>query len=107
FGLLILKVSEVLAFSKMLAAPKALVIVGAEETVRLAEAVLPVPPLVEVTLPVVFVYCPSAAPVTAMLNWHWLLVLMLAPESAIPVGAVVVSVPPQTVAEALATVRPA
>ena len=95
-----------LAFSKMLAAPKALVIVGAEATVRLAEAVLPVPPLVEVTLPVVFVYCPSAAPVTVTLNWHWLLVLMAAPESAIPVGAVVVSVPPQTVAVAFATVRP-
>ena len=31
---------------------------------------------------------------------------MVAPVSAIPVGAVVVSVPPQTVAEALATVRP-
>src|SRR5689334_10004123 len=31
---------------------------------------------------------------------------MVAPVSAMPVGAVVVSVPPQTVAEALATVRP-
>src|SRR4051812_24518126 len=31
---------------------------------------------------------------------------MVAPVSAIPVGAVVVSVPPQTVAEALATVNP-
>lgn len=34
------------------------------------------------------------------------MVAIVAPESAIPVGAVVVSVPPQTVAEALATVRP-
>src|SRR5882757_9146390 len=32
---------------------------------------------------------------------------MVAPEIAIPVGAVVVKVPPQTVAEALATVSPA
>src|SRR5271156_930449 len=31
---------------------------------------------------------------------------MVAPESAIPVGAVVVTVPPHTVAEAFATVRP-
>ena len=55
FGLLILKVRDVEPFSRMLAAPKALVIVGGVATVRLAEAVLPVPPLVEVTLPVVLV----------------------------------------------------
>jgi len=106
FGLLMLKVSEVLAFSRMLAAPKALVIVGGVPTVKLAVAVLPVPPLVEVTLPVVLVYWPAAAPVTVTLNWHWLFAAIVAPVSAIPVGAVVVSVPPQTVAEALATVRP-
>ncbi len=40
------------------------------------------------------------------LNWHWLFAAIVAPVSAIPVGAVVVSVPPQTVAVALATVRP-
>src|SRR5215813_4974164 len=54
-GLLILKVSEVVALSRMLAAPNALLMVGAEATVRFALAVLPVPPLVEVTAPVVFV----------------------------------------------------
>src|SRR6476661_2587525 len=106
FGLLMLKVNDVLAFSRMLAAPKALVIVGGVPTVRFAVAVLPVPPLVEVTLPVVFVYWPAAAPVTVTENWHWLLALMVAPVSAMPVGAVVVSVPPQTVEVALATVRP-
>src|SRR6476659_10911904 len=100
------KVSDVVPFSGMLAAPKALVIDGGEATVRLAEAVLPVPPFVEVTLPVVLVYCPEAAPVTVTLNWHWPLVLIVAPESAIPVGAVVVSVPPQTVAVASAMVSP-
>src|SRR6185312_13871569 len=99
-------VNEVVPFSGIVAAPKTLVIVGGEATVRLADAVLPVPPLVEVTFPVVFVYCPEAAPVTVTLNWHWLLAAMVAPESAIPVGAVVVSVPPHTVAVALATVRP-
>jgi hypothetical protein len=62
--------------------------------------------LVEVTLPVVLVYCPEAAPVTVTLNWHWLLTAIVAPVSAIPVGAVVVSVPPQTVAVAFATVSP-
>lgn len=43
---------------------------------------------------------------TVTLNWHWLLAAMVPPERAIPVGAVVVRVPPQTVAVALATVRP-
>src|SRR5580765_7715302 len=100
------KVSDVVPFSGILAAPKALVIDGGEATVRLAEAVLPVPPLVEVTLPVVLVYCPEAAPVTVTLNWHWLLAAIVAPTKEIPVGAVVVSVPPQTVAEAFATVSP-
>src|SRR5882672_10384508 len=42
-----------------------------------------------------------------MLNWHWLFVAMVAPVIAIPVGAVVVTVPPHTVAEAFATVSPA
>ncbi len=100
------KVSEAVPFSGMLAAPKALVMVGGVATVRFAEAVLPVPPLVEVTLPVVLVYCPEAAPVTVTLNWHWLFTAIVALVNAIPVGEVVVSVPPQTVAEALATVSP-
>src|SRR4249920_2359020 len=106
FGLERLKVSDVLAFSRMLAAPKALVIVGGVPTVRFAVAVLPVPPLVEVTLPVVFVYWPAAAPVTVTENWQLLLALIVAPVNAMPVGAVVVNVPPQTVEVALATVRP-
>lgn len=106
FGLVILKVSEVIPFSGMLAAPKAFVIVGGVATLRLALAVLPVPPLVEVTLPVVLVYWPAAAPVTVTENWHWLLTAIVAPVRAMPVGAVVVKVPPQTVAEALATVSP-
>ena len=99
-------VSEVVPFSGMLAAPNTLVMVGGVATVKLADAVLPVPPLVEVTLPVVLVYCPEAAPVTVTLNWHWLLTAMVAPVRAIPVGFVVVSVPPQTVAVAFATVKP-
>ena len=95
FGFVILNVRLVVPFSGMLAAPNAFVIVGGEATVRLAEAVLPVPPLVELTLPVVLVYCPETVPVTVTLNWHWLLTAIVAPVSAIPVGAVVVSVPPQ------------
>jgi len=54
-GFWMVNVSDVVPFSGMLAAPNAFVIVGGVATVRLAEAVLPVPPLVEVTLPVVLV----------------------------------------------------
>src|SRR5438270_4066498 len=99
-------VSEVVPFKGICAAPKALVMEAGVATVKLAEAVLPVPPLVEVTLPVVLVYCPEAAPVTVTLNWHWLFTAIVAPVREMPVGEVVVSVPPQTVAEAFATVRP-
>ena len=54
-GLVMVKVSEVVPFSAMFAAPKALAIDGGATTAMLAEAVPPVPPLVEVTFPVVFV----------------------------------------------------
>ena len=55
FGFEMLNVSDVVPFSGIVAAPNALAIEGGEATVRLALAVLPVPPLVEVTAPVVFV----------------------------------------------------
>jgi hypothetical protein len=55
FGLLMAKVRSVVPFNGIVAAPNALLIAGAVATIRLAEAVLPAPPLVEVTLPVVFV----------------------------------------------------
>src|SRR5437899_4168420 len=87
-------------------APNALTIDGGVATVRFAVAVLPVPPFVEVALPVVFVYWPDEAPVTVTLNWHWPLTAIVAPERAMPVGAVVVNVPPHAVADALATARP-
>src|SRR5262249_54141558 len=54
-GLLMVKVKEVLPFSGILAAPNALEMVGGASTVRFAEALLPVPPLVELTAPVVLV----------------------------------------------------
>src|SRR6185437_7403589 len=105
-GFVMVKVSEVVPFSGMLAAPNTFAIDGGVATVRFAVAVLPVPPLVEVTAPVVLVYWPEAAPVTVTLNWHWPLAAIVAPVRAIPVGAVVVSVPPQTVEVPLATVSP-
>lgn len=56
FGLVMLKVSDVVPFSGMLSAPNDFVIDGGAATLRLAVAVLPVPPLVDVTAPVVLVY---------------------------------------------------
>jgi hypothetical protein len=56
FGLLTLKVSEVVPFTGTDAAPNVLVIDGGVATDRFAVAVLPVPPLVDVTAPVVLVY---------------------------------------------------
>jgi len=106
FGFCNVNVSKVVPFRGMLAAPNAFAIVGAEATVRFAVAVLPVPPLVDVTAPVVLVYWPEVAPVTVTLNWHWLFTAIVTPLSAMPVGAVVVTVPPQIVVVALATVRP-
>ena len=55
-GFWMVNVRLVVPFNGMLAAPKALAMDGGEATVKLAVAVLPVPPFVDVTLPVVFVY---------------------------------------------------
>src|ERR1700687_5872221 len=106
FGLVMVKVRVEVPPTATLVGEKPLLMLGGATTVRPADAVLPVPPLLEVTLPLVLVYDPATVPVTVTLNWHWLLVLMPAPDNAIPVGEVVVSVPPQTVAELFATVKP-
>src|SRR5579859_7259744 len=55
-GLVMVKLSVLLAFNTILVGLNDLVIAGGATTVRLADAVLPVPPLVEATLPVVLVY---------------------------------------------------
>ncbi len=63
FGLLMVKLSEVEPFSGMLAAPKALTMVGGATTVMDALAVLPVPPLVDVTWTLLF-FTPAVVPWT-------------------------------------------
>jgi len=55
FGFVMLSVNDVAPFSGIVAAPNTFVIVGGPATVRFAEPVLPVPPFVEDTFPVVFV----------------------------------------------------
>src|SRR6266852_3184496 len=80
-GLVMVKVSEVEPFSGMVTAPKALVIVGGVATDRLAVAVLPVPPLIELTLPVVLTKLPEAVPVMFTVTVHVLLAAIVPPVS--------------------------
>src|SRR5262249_47567774 len=78
-----------------------------DATVRFAVAVLPVPPLVELTFPVVLVYWPEAAPVTITVNPQLKFAAIVAPVKLMLVGAVLVRVPPQAEDVPLATVSPA
>src|SRR5579864_3979677 len=80
----------------MLAAPNALVMVGGEATVRFADAVFPVPPLVELTAPEVFVYWPDVVPVTFTTTVQDVFTAMLPPVRLMLVDpAIAVAVPPQ------------
>lgn len=105
------KVRDVEALRAMLAAPKALMMMGGARTVRLAEAVPPAPASVEVTLPVVLFFTPAVVPVTFTEKVQLLLLAMVAPESeTTPLPAVEVMVPPPQLPVrplGLATVRPA
>lgn len=76
-------------------------------TVRVAVAVFPVPPLVEVTLPVMLVKFPGCGAVTGTLKVQLLLTAIVAPESEIVLPPLVVSVPPHTAVVPLVTLRPA
>jgi len=76
-------------------------------TCRPAVAVLPVPPLVELTLPVTLVNIPGCVPVTLTLGVHWPPAAMVAPESEIVLPPVVAKVPPHAIPVPLATVKPA
>ena len=74
----------------------------------LSVAVLPLPPLVEVMLPVVFFRNQAVVPVTVTLNVQLPPAAIDPPLSEItPVAAVVVKVPPHWVVDVLATVNPA
>src|SRR5262245_453514 len=61
-GLVRVKVSDVVVVSGIVAAPNALARVGGAATATSAVAVLPVPPLVELTLPLVLVRAPALVP---------------------------------------------
>jgi hypothetical protein len=65
-GLFRPKLSVVVPFNGMLAAPNDIEMVGGVRTVMLAVAVPPEPPSFEVTLPVVVLHMPSAAPMMSI-----------------------------------------
>jgi hypothetical protein len=93
-GFVVESVSEVVPFSGMKTAPKALVMEGGASTVRLADAVPPVPPSVEVTFPVVLFLVPAVVPVTLTENVHDALAARVPPNRlTVPEPAVAVIVP--------------
>ena len=70
-GLVMVKAREVVPFTGMVNAPKDFVIAGGDSTVRMAVLlVVPVPPSVDVTAPVVLLYAPAVALVTSTETVH-------------------------------------
>src|SRR5215471_4514245 len=82
-GLVMVKVSVELVFGAMLAGLNALAIEGGACTWTVACAVPPVPPSVDVTLPVVLTFEPAVVPVTFTLNEHEPLAAMVPPDRLI------------------------
>jgi len=96
FGFEMLSVRDVVPFKGIVAAPNDLVIAGGLATVRFAEPVLPVPPLVDVTFPVVFVYCPEAIPLALTTTAQEVFAAVVPPVRLTLVDpATAVAVPPQ------------
>jgi hypothetical protein len=107
--LVIVKLSEVLPFSGMLAAPNALMIVGGEITETLAFEVFPVPPLVEFTVTLLF-FTPPVVAVTLTDKLQVVLDASVEPERLTDEApAVAVAVPPQVLLRpfGVATTKPA
>ena len=96
-GLVSVRLSVVLPPTGIEAAPKDLVSVGGVYTFVEALAVLPVPPLVEVTVTLLF-FSPAVVPVTFTENVHAPLAARVAPARlTVPEPAVAVIVPPPQV----------
>ena len=110
-GLVMVKVTVVVPFNGMLAAPNALPIVGGATTASVAVLlVVPVPPFVELTAPVVLLFVPAVVPVRSTEIVHEPLAAS-APllKLIVPVPAVAVTVPPPqfpTTLGVAATCRP-
>jgi hypothetical protein len=110
-GLVMVNVSEVVPFRGIAAAPKALAIEGGATTLSEAEAVPPVPPSVEVTLPVVLLCAPAVVPVTLIVKVHEVPAARVAPDRLTtfePAVAVIVPPPQEPVNPfGVETTRPA
>jgi hypothetical protein len=97
-GFVIVKVSDVVAFSAIVAGLNTFAIDGGATTLMLAEAVPPVPPSLEVTLPVVLFCNPAEIPVTFTEKVQEAFAARLPPDKLITfVPAVAVIVPPPQV----------
>ena len=95
-GLVMVMVRVEVPFAGMLAGANALVMVGADTTVKVAEAVVLVTPLLEVTVLVVLFLLPAVLAVTSTLTAQLLLTGMDPPLRLIePAPAFAVKVPPQ------------
>src|SRR5258708_245764 len=95
FGLLMVKVSDVVPFSAIVDGLNTLAIEGGASTFTLADAVPPTPPSFEFTLPVVLFWRPAAVPVTLTAKVQEVLCARLAPDRLITlVFCVAVMVPP-------------
>src|SRR6266567_1017391 len=109
-GLVMVKLKLVEPFNETVAKPNDFVMVGGLATVTLADAVLPVPPLVEVTVPVVLFFTPEVVPVTFTVNVQLLLTAIVPPVSeTLPEPATAVAAPPQVLVNpfGVATTMPA
>jgi len=110
-GFVTVNVSEVVAFSEIVEGAKPLAIVGGASTLILADAVPPVPPSVETTVPVMLFFVPAAVPVVFTENVHEVLAARLAPDKLtefVPCVAVIVPPPQEPVSPfGVATVSPA
>ena len=107
FELVMVNVSVEVLPTRIVVGLNDLLIMGPPTTVIPAEAVPPVPPLLEVMFPVVLVYTPAVVPVTVTLNVHGTPGATEAPaREMFLVAAVVVSVPLHVGVEELATSNP-
>jgi hypothetical protein len=95
-GLMIMKVSTLEPPLVMLVGLKPLLMTGGAITVKVALAVLPVPPFVEVTALLVFCFTPPIVPFTTTVTEHVPLMGRVPPDRLmLPPPATAVSVPPQ------------
>src|SRR5215471_15310684 len=108
FGLVNVNDSVVVWPTGTNAAPNALVIVGGATTVIVAVLlVVPVPPLADVTAPVVLFLTPAVVPVTVIVNVQPEPAASVAPVSVSVLLPVIASVPPHCDDEPLTAVKPA